>query len=151
MGKVDVVSAAVSWSGACVKLKKTKGFEMRIESVPKMCLLILGDWQTVISSKTYWEQLIDQRPDEDMADWSQYRVNCATTAELVAAYHEFHDRLKLHCHFDFVANQEEISVEIMTGYAEKDEPQCWVHVKRATVKIEEAAIAAIAILKQAIK
>ena len=75
---------------------------MRVEAVPKMCLLITGDWQTVISPKKYWEQLIDQRPDEDMADCAQFRVDCATTAELVAAYHEFHDRLKLHCHFDFV-------------------------------------------------
>jgi len=124
---------------------------MRIKSVPKMCLLITGDWQTVIKSKTYWNQLIDQRPDEDMADWAQYRVECKTTAELVAAYQEFRKRLKLHCHFDFVANQEEISVEIMTGYAEKDEPKCWVHVKRATVKMETAIDEAVKILTAVIE
>jgi len=124
---------------------------MRIKSVPKMCLLITGDWQTVIKSKTYWNQLIDQRPDEDMADWAQYRVECKTTAELVAAYQEFRERLKLHCHFDFVANQEEISVEIMTGYAEKDEPQCWVHVKRATSKMETAIDEAVKILTAVIE
>ena len=124
---------------------------MRIESVPKMCLLILGDWQTVISSKKYWEQLIDQRPDEDMADWAQYRVECKTTAELVAAYQEFRERLKLHCHFDFVANQEEISVEIMTGYAEKDNPVCWVNVKRSTSKMETAIDEAVKILTAVIE
>jgi hypothetical protein len=116
-----------------------------------MCLLITGDWQTVISSKKYWEQLIDQRPDEDMADWAQFRVDCATTAELVAAYEEFHDRLKLHCHFDFVVNQEEISVEIMTGYAEKDNPVCWVNVKRSTSKMETAIDEAVKILTAAIE
>jgi hypothetical protein len=131
--------------------RKTKGFYMRVEGVPQMCLLITGDWQTVIKSKTYWDQLIDQRPDEDMADWAQYRVECKTTAELVAAYQEFRERLKLHCHFDFVINQEEISVEIMTGYAEKDNPVCWVNVKRTTSKIEAAAAEAIRILEAAIE
>jgi hypothetical protein len=124
---------------------------MRVEAVPRMCLLITGDWQTVISSKKYWEQLIDQRPDEDMADWAQFRVDCATTAEMVAAYQEFHDRLKLHCHFDFVVNQEEISVEIMTGYAEKDNPVCWVNVKRSTSKMETAIDEAVKILTAAIE
>jgi hypothetical protein len=116
-----------------------------------MCLLITGDWQTVISSKKYWEQLIDQRPDEDMADWAQFRVDCATTAELVAAYQEFRERLKLHCHFDFVVNQEEISVEIMTGYAEKDNPVCWVNVKRSTSKMETAIDEAVKLLTAVIE
>jgi len=86
-----------------------------------------------------------------MADWTQYRVVCSSTAELVAAYHEFHDRLKLHCHFDFYFNPEDLNLSLMTGYAEKDEPMCWIHVKRATSKIEEAAQKAIAILKEAIE
>jgi hypothetical protein len=124
---------------------------MRVEAVPRMCLLITGDWQTVISSKKYWEQLIDQRPDEDMADWAQFRVDCATTAELVAAYQEFRERLKLHCHFDFVVNQEEISVEIMTGYAEKDNPVCWVNVKRSTSKMETAIDEAVKLLTAVIE
>lgn len=124
---------------------------MRVEGVPKMSLLIIGDWQTVIRSKKYWDQLIDQRPDDDMEDWAQFRVTCATTAELVAAYHEFHDNMKLHCHFDFYFNPDELSVSLMTGYAEKNDPMCWVHVKRATSKIEEAAAEAIAILEKAIE
>ena len=124
---------------------------MRVEAVPRMCLLITGDWQTVISSKKYWEQLIDQRPDEDMADWAQFRVDCATTAELVAAYQEFRERLKLHCHFDFVVNQEEISVETMTGYAEKDNPVCWVNVKRSTSKMETAIDEAVKLLTAVIE
>jgi hypothetical protein len=124
--------------------------EMRVEATPRMCLLITGDWQTVISSKKYWEQLIDQRPDEDIADWSLYRVDCETTADLVAAYQEFHDRLKLHCHFDFIVNTEEVTSEIMTGYEATKKPTCWIHVKRATSAIEKAAEDAIRILSGAI-
>lgn len=124
---------------------------MRFEGIPDMSVLIVGDWQTVISSKTYWEQLIDQRPDEDMADWSQYRIPCNTTAELVAAYQEFHDRLKLHCHFCLSLVDSDVAMDLMTGYAEKNDPQCWVQVKRPTSKIEEAAQKAIAILGEAIE
>lgn len=124
---------------------------MRIEGVPKMSLLIIGDWQTVIRSKKYWDQLIDQRPDEDMEEWAQFRVVCASTAELVEAYHEFHDVHKLHCHFDFYFSPDDLSVSLMTGYAEKDDPMCWVHVKRSTSRIEAAAKEAVSILEKAIE
>jgi hypothetical protein len=124
---------------------------MRVESVPKMSLLITGDWQTVISSKTYRDQLLDQRPDEDMADWAQYRIECASTVELVLAYQEFYNRLKLHCHFSFHMQTEEVKMDLLTGYAEKNNPLCWVDVKRATSKIEQAAVDAIWILSKAIE
>jgi len=124
---------------------------MRVEGVPKMCLLIVGDWQTVISSKKYWEQLIDQRPDEDMADWAQYRIECATTAELVAAYQEFRERLNLHCHFSFFMQTDDVKIDLLTGYADSTKPNCWIDVKRATSKIEQAAVDAIGILSKAIE
>lgn len=124
---------------------------MRFEGIPDMCLLIVGDWQTAISSKKYWDVLIDQRPDADMADWSVYRIPCTTTAELVAVYLEFHDRLKLHCHFSLSLVDSDVAMDLMTGYAEKNDPQCWVQVKRPTSVIEEAARKAIAILSEAIE
>lgn len=116
-----------------------------------MSLLITGDWQTVISSKTYRDQLLDQRPDEDMADWAQYRIECASTVELVLAYQEFYSRLKLHCHFSFHMQTDEVKMDLLTGYAEKNNPLCWIDVKRATSKIEQAAVDAIGILSKAIE
>jgi hypothetical protein len=123
--------------------------------VPDMALLVFGDWQTVISSKQYREELLDQRPDEEMADWSQYRISCDTVEKLVEAYNEFRVRLKLHCDFGFlmkaVSAGGDVQVDLITGFGGDQKPQCWVTVNESTSAVSDAANKAIEILKAAIE
>lgn len=122
---------------------------MRRDGVPDMALLVMGDWQTVISSQKYREELLDQRPDEDMADWSQYRISCRTTEELVEAYNEFRVRLKLHCDFGFLMQTADrgVQVDLITGHGGDKKPMCFVRVNESTSTIVDAAKKAIEILK----
>ena len=87
-------------------------------SVPRFVVCIYGDWQSVISAKGYWDELIGQKPnDEEDANYSSYQVACLSVAAITEAYREFHERLKLRCELLCSVQSETLGVDcrIQTG------------------------------------
>lgn len=126
---------------------------MRRGGIPDMAVLVFGDWDTVVSARQYRDQLLDQRPfDEEMSDFSQYRIACETAGDMVAAFTEFQGRLKLRCEFGFLMKSEDrkIQVDLITGFDGDKKPQCFVTVEESISEIAQAAKKAIEILQAAI-
>lgn len=127
---------------------------MRRFGTPEISLHIWGDWLTVISAREHWDELIEQKPlDEDGGDWKEYRIRCQTTADLVKAYAEFHDRLKLHCAFGTKYKSQDGAIEIFafTGDGPSQEPYAQVIANFDDDKRIAGVKSAIETLQEAIK
>lgn len=127
---------------------------MRRNGKPKWRIVVSGDWETVISAREYREQLIDQKPyDEDMAEWHQYRIECQTTADFVAAYRVFCEQLKLRCEFEasYLSDDRLLRSEMQTGFDGDGEPSCAVYTEFPESKVRDAVKQAIALLEESMK
>jgi len=128
---------------------------MQRHGQPELMLLIWGDWYTVISARDYRDDLIDQKPDdEETANYWRYRLPCKTTADLVKAYHVFHDTHKCQCAFAMYYKSPEgvasFWTETETGYHD-DKPSCEMEMRIDGGKLHGAVEKAIDILSQAIE
>lgn len=135
-------------------ISKTKGKTMQRLGTPQWKVVVSGDWQTVISAREYREQLLDQKPfDEQESEWHVYRIDCATTADLVAAYRVFREKLKLQCEFEasFISDDRIVSVEMQTGFDGDQEPRCNVNAEFPESKVGDAVKQALALLEEAVK
>lgn len=121
---------------------------------PVWKVVVSGDWETVVSARDYREQLLDQKPfDEQMDEWHVYRIECKTTAELVAAYRVFREQLKLNCEFEasFISEDRSVCAEMQTGFDGDQDPRCSVGADIQSNALLDSVKQTLGILAKAIE
>lgn len=116
-----------------------------------MFVVVLAEWDEIMQARDYWEVLLDQRPDEDYSQW-EFHIPCPSLTEVVAAYHEFSERLKLPCRLSM-----RLKGDKCNGFAASDHPSFICNgglsliIREPINEIEAAARQAIETLQGAIR